>query len=240
MKKQRVIEIFILICLLALVITGVLIFKHYKYDKPNTYNIVFKDIDSIVKGSPVRFMGINVGYVTKLKRKDGYIICRIRITKDNVKIPDFTRAKVEFNGLGGSKSIELFPPTSDDTGIQGIVAIESLRINDLAGMVEDLVDVAVFMNNFVQEIDPIMIMNGFKQFTDPEIINRVDEGLTEATKKQKEFEAGLKKEKQQENALEQFIDFINGSLAPKKEPLKEETEINPEDEKDSKEETIQQ
>ena len=111
MKKQRVIEIFILICLLALVITGVLIFKHYKYDKPNTYNIVFKDIDSIVKGSPVRFMGINVGYVTKLKRKDGYIICRIRITKDNVKIPDFTRAKVEFNGLGGSKSIELFPPT---------------------------------------------------------------------------------------------------------------------------------
>lgn len=240
MKKQRVIEIFILICLLALVITGVLIFKHYKYDKPNTYNIVFKDIDSIVKGSPVRFMGINVGYVTKLKRKDGYIICRIRITKDNVKIPDFTRAKVEFNGLGGSKSIELFPPTSDDTGIQGIVAIESLRINDLAGMVEDLVDVAVFMNNFVQEIDPIMIMNGFKQFTDPEIINRVDEGLIEATKKQKEFEAGLKKEKQQENALEQFIDFINGSLAPKKEPLKEETKINPEDEKDSKEETIQQ
>lgn len=240
MKKQRVIEIFILICLLALVITGVLIFKHYKYDKPNTYNIVFKDIDSIVKGSPVRFMGINVGYVTKLKRKDGYIICRIRITKDNVKIPDFTRAKVEFNGLGGSKSIELFPPTSDDTGIQGIVAIESLRINDLAGMVEDLVDVAVFMNNFVQEIDPIMIMNGFKQFTDPEIINRVDEGLIEATKKQKEFEAGLKKEKQQENALEQFIDFINGSLAPKEEPLKEETEINPEDEKDSKEETIQQ
>ena len=240
MKKQRIIEILILICLLALVITGVLIFKHYKYDKPNTYNIVFKDIDSIVKGSPVRFMGINVGYVTKLKRTDGYIICRIRITKDNVKIPDFTRAKVEFNGLGGSKSIELFPPTSDDTGIQGIVAIESLRINDLAGMVEDLVDVAVFMNNFVQEIDPIMIMNGFKQFTDPEIINRVDEGLIEATKKQKEFEAGLKKEKQQENALEQFIDFINGSLAPKKEPLKEETEINPEDEKDSKEETIQQ
>ena len=96
------------------------------------------------------------------------------------------------------------------------------------------------MNNFVQKIDPIMIMNGFKQFTDPEIINRVDEGLIEATKKQKEFEAGLKKEKQQENALEQFIDFINSSLAPKKEPLKEETEINPGDEKDSKEETIQQ
>ena len=221
MKKQRIIEILILICLLALVITGVLIFKHYKYDKPNTYNIVFKDIDSIVKGSPVRFMGINVGYVTKLKRKDGYIICRIRITKENVKIPDFTRAKVEFNGLGGSKSIELFPPATNESGIEGIVAIESLRINDLAGMVEDLVDVAVFMNNFVQEIDPIMIMNGFKQFTDPEIINRVDEGLIEATKKQKEFEAGLKKEKQQENALEQFIDFINSSLAPKKDTKNE-------------------
>lgn len=240
MKKQRIIEILILICLLALVITGVLIFKHYKYDKPNTYNIVFKDIDSIVKGSPVRFMGINVGYVTKLKRKDGYIICRIRITKENVKIPDFTRAKVEFNGLGGSKSIELFPPATNESGIEGIVAIESLRINDLAGMVEDLVDVAVFMNNFVQEIDPIMIMNGFKQFSNPEIINKVDKGLIEATKRQKDIEAGIIKDKKQINAFEQFVDFINSSLAPKKEPLKEETEIKQENAENSNGKIMQQ
>ena len=109
----------------------------------------------------------------------------------------------------------MFHPATNESGIEGIVAIESLRINDLAGMVEDLVDVAVFMNNFVQEIDPIMIMNGFKQFSNPEIINKVDKGLIEATKRQKDIEAGIVKDKKQIIAFEQFIDFINYSLAPK-------------------------
>ena len=154
-------------------------------------------------------MRINVGKFTKLKKKDGNIISRIRKAKKNINIPFFTRAKMNFNGLGGSKTMEFSPPATNESGIEGIVAIESLRINDLAGMVEDLVDVAVFMNNFVQEIDPIMIMNGFKQFSNPEIINKVDKGLIEATKRQKDIEAGIVKDKKQINAFEQFIDFIN-------------------------------
>ena len=73
MKKQRITEIIILVIIFSILIVGGIIFDHYKNEKPNTYNIVFKDIDSIVKGSPVRFMGINVGHVVKLKRKDKYI-----------------------------------------------------------------------------------------------------------------------------------------------------------------------
>ena len=115
----------------------------------------------------------------------------------------------------------MFPPATNESGIEGIVATESLRINGLAGMVEDLVDVAVFMNNFVQEIDPIMIMNGFKQFSNPKIKNKVDKELIEATKKQKDIEAGIIKDKKQINAFEQFIDFINNSLAPKENTQKE-------------------
>lgn len=206
MKKEVIVEILILICIIGAIVFGLSMFNHYKFEKPNSYNILFKDIDSIVKGSPVRFMGMNVGHVVKLKRKDKYIICRIRITKENVKLPDMTRAKVAFNGLGGSKSIELLPPTTNDPEIKGIVAVESMRINDLAGMVKDLVDVAVIINDFVQAIDPVMVSVTMKEFSNPEIINRVDSDMERIIKLQngvnKKTDETLDKEEDAVNLIE--------------------------------------
>lgn len=210
MKKEVIAEILILVCIFGAAILGFGLFNHYKFEKPNTYNILFKDIDSIVKGSPVRFMGMNVGHVVKLKRKDKYIICKIRITKENVKLPDMTRAKVAFNGLGGSKSIELLPPTTNDPEIKGIIAAESMRINDLAGMVKDLVDVAVIINDFVQAIDPVMVSVTLKEFSNPEIINRVDSDMEKIIKLQngvnKKTDDTINKE---ESAVELIDNFNN-------------------------------
>ena len=210
MKKEVIAEILILVCIFGAAILGFGLFNHYKFEKPNTYNILFKDIDSIVKGSPVRFMGMNVGHVVKLKRKDKYIICKIRITKENVKLPDMTRAKVAFNGLGGSKSIELLPPTTNDPEIKGIVAAESMRIHDLAGMVKDLVDVAVIINDFVQAIDPVMVSVTLKEFSNPEIINRVDSDMEKIIKLQngvnKKTDDTINKE---ESAVELIDNFNN-------------------------------
>ena len=210
MKKEVIAEILILVCIFGAAILGFGLFNHYKFEKPNTYNILFKDIDSIVKGSPVRFMGMNVGHVVKLKRKDKYIICKIRITKENVKLPDMTRAKVAFNGLGGSKSIELLPPTTNDPEIKGIIAAESMRINDLAGMVKDLVDVAVIINDFVQAIDPVMVSVTLKEFSNPEIINRVDLDMEKIIKLQngvnKKTDDTINKE---ESAVELIDNFNN-------------------------------
>ena len=210
MKKEVIAEILILVCIFGAAILGFGLFNHYKFEKPNTYNILFKDIDSIVKGSPVRFMGMNVGHVVKLKRKDKYIICKIRITKENVKLPDMTRAKVAFNGLGGSKSIELLPPTTNDPEIKGIIAAESMIINDLAGMVKDLVDVAVIINDFVQAIDPVMVSVTLKEFSNPEIINRVDSDMEKIIKLQngvnKKTDDTINKE---ESAVELIDNFNN-------------------------------
>lgn len=212
MKKEVIAEILILVCIFGAAILGFGLFNHYKFEKPNTYNILFKDIDSIVKGSPVRFMGMNVGHVVKLKRKDKYIICKIRITKENVKLPDMTRAKVAFNGLGGSKSIELLPPTTNDPEIKGIIAAESMRINDLAGMVKDLVDVAVIINDFVQAIDPVMVSVTLKEFSNPEIINRVDSDMEKIIKLQngvnKKTNDTINKEESAVNIIDSFNNII--------------------------------
>ncbi len=212
MKKEVIVEILILICIIGAIVFGLSMFNHYKFEKPNSYNILFKDIDSIVKGSPVRFMGMNVGHVVKLKRKDKYIICKIRITKENVKLPDMTRAKVAFNGLGGSKSIELLPPTTNDPEIKGIVAVESMRINDLAGMVKDLVDVAVIINDFVQAIDPVMVSVTLKEFSNPEIINRVDSDMERIIKLQngvnKKADETINKEESAVDIIDSFNNMI--------------------------------
>lgn len=212
MKKEVIAEILILVCIFGAAILGFGLFNHYKFEKPNTYNILFKDIDSIVKGSPVRFMGMNVGHVVKLKRKDKYIICKIRITKENVKLPDMTRAKIAFNGLGGSKSIELLPPTTNDPEIKGIIAAESMRINDLAGMVKDLVDVAVIINDFVQAIDPVMVSVTLKEFSNPEIINRVDSDMEKIIKLQngvnKKTDDTINKEESAVNIIDSFNNII--------------------------------
>ena len=212
MKKEVIVEILILICIIGAIVFGLSMFNHYKFEKPNSYNILFKDIDSIVKGSPVRFMGMNVGHVVKLKRKDKYIICKIRITKENVKLPDMTRAKVAFNGLGGSKSIELLPPTTNDPEIKGIVAVESMRINDLAGMVKDLVDVAVIINDFVQAIDPVMLSVTLKEFSNPEIINRVDSDMERIIKLQNGVNKKAGETINKEESAVDIIDSFNNII----------------------------
>ncbi len=177
MKKERIIEILILIVLFCTILGGALFYVHTKIEKPNTYNIVFNDIDSIVKGSPVRFMGINIGHVIKLKRKDKYIICKIRVTKKGVKLPDGTRAKVAFNGLGGSKSIELLPPLTNDDSAKGIISDKALRINDFNAVFKSLKELCVTIDNIVQGIDTEKMSVSMEKYTNPEGITKIDEDM---------------------------------------------------------------
>ena len=200
MTKERKIEIIILFFLFLFFIMGTSAFVHYKIIKPNTYNISFLDIDSVVKGSPVRFMGINVGHVTKLKREDGYIICKIRITKKGVKLPDGTRAKVTFNGLAGSKSIELLPPLTNYSEAKGIVAAESLRIHDFVGVIRGLKDLCVTMNNIVQDVDEKQMAETMQEITNTEAMTKVDNAIQKITEKDI---------RNKTNKASSFINYVN-------------------------------
>ena len=197
MEKNKKIEIIILITLFLAIFTFGFSFFHYKIEKPNTYNIIFKDIDSIVKGSPVRFMGINIGYVLKLKRKDDHIVCKIRVTKKHVKLPNGTRAKVAFNGLGGSKSIELFPPETNEGNPTGIITEEFLRINDFVSVIKDLREVFHMINNMVQKMNTDTMSDTMKEITNPEGITKIndimDKTVDRVIEKEQKINKGLNK-----------------------------------------------
>ena len=119
--------------------------------QPNLHIIQFKDIDGITKGSPVRFMGINVGYVRNLKSEDKFVNVQILITKKNMEIPNGTVARVEFYGLGGSKSIELMPP--DGSCDVGILTTDTIRLNDVAHEAVSIVEIVEMIEKYVKNIN---------------------------------------------------------------------------------------
>ena len=103
----------------------------YKENAGNTYYLFFDDVKGLVKGSPVRLMGINIGYVRNVKIFDNKVFISFLVTKDGVKIPSSATASIEFYGLGGSTSLELNPKTSDNSlDTEEIIPSKSYRVQD--------------------------------------------------------------------------------------------------------------
>ena len=150
MKKRAILtELLIWTFILLIIFLGIIFAYSKFFVEPNIYNIKFKDIDGITDGSPVRFMGINIGYVRDLKPEDKNINVQILITKKNMKIPNGTIARVEFYGLGGSKSIELMPP--DGSNDVGIVTENTIRIGDVVKETEGIVEIIELIDRYIQK-----------------------------------------------------------------------------------------
>lgn len=112
-SKLRMKELIIwLIILLIVTIFGV--FLHIQHENSfETHSIYMPDVDGLIVGSPVHMMGIPIGYVNKVKIiHDHQIKVRFKITNKDIHIPEGCFATVEFSGLGGSKSLEIYPPSS--------------------------------------------------------------------------------------------------------------------------------
>ncbi len=207
MKKSRIIEILIL-----LTIAAVAVFASYKiyyntYVKPNLYTIRFHDIDSIIKGSPVRLMGIIVGHVRNLKREDDIILCEIVVTKPNTKIPDGAVARVEYNGLGGSKSIEISPPKTDDPDAKGIIATDALRISDFMDVLQDVRDVLVCIKEFVNGLSPKATVDTLKAVAEaPDFTADANKALDELTAQQKKNTEKIRNFSRFQKEIENIID----------------------------------
>lgn len=102
-----------------------------KGNKNNSYYTFFDDVEGLVQGSPVRLMGINIGYVRDVKIFDNKVFVSFLVTKDNVSIPKRATATIEFYGLGGSTSLELDPSTADESSNEEILLKgKSYRVQD--------------------------------------------------------------------------------------------------------------
>lgn len=209
MKKARIIEILVTVAVLIIGFFCIKAAFYRIYIKPNLYTITFSDIDSIIKGSPVRFMGIIVGHVEELTRKEDKIVCKILITKSNTKIPDGALAKVEFNGLAGSKSVEIMPPKTNDPEAKGIVTVETRRISDFMQAAENIREVGLCIKELVDGITPESSLSAAKTISNlkdtSEIDKTLDKTATEQNKRKTRFNKNIKQ-------IQSLVDGFNKEI----------------------------
>ncbi len=131
---KRQIHILEIIFWLLIIFCGSFFFiykNNIKDNVKNTYYIFFDDVEGLIKGSPVRLMGINIGHIKDVKIFDNKVFVSILVTKEDVTIPKSATATIEFYGLGGSTSLELDPSTSNESeSSDEIIPSLSYRVQD--------------------------------------------------------------------------------------------------------------
>lgn len=134
-------EAIIWIIIISLTIFGIR-YHHYKEKKQlKTYQIFLQDVDGLIVGSPVRMMGVPIGYVEKIKIVGDNVYIKFILTEKGTALPKGVIATVEFNGLGGSKSLELYTPTSQSLATNRLIVIHPpRRLNDSLGLLNDMFD----------------------------------------------------------------------------------------------------
>lgn len=110
-------------------------------DNDYEYKIFMPDVDGLIVGSPVRTMGIEIGHVTKIEPVKDEVFVKFLITDKSVKLPQGTAATVEFSGMAGSKSLELYLPDKDtyiDSTVPMLTVHSPRRLGDAIGLLNEM------------------------------------------------------------------------------------------------------
>ena len=130
-----------LIIILTFVAFSSLNFMHKSKDAENDYQIFLPDVDGLIVGSPVRMMGVEVGHVVKIKPIKDEVYVKFILTNPEVYIPQGSQITVEFSGMAGSKSLELYLPekgTYIDKNTQIITVNPPKRLHDALFLLDDM------------------------------------------------------------------------------------------------------
>lgn len=183
--------------LIELLIWGLLLFSVifvglYAYNKnvreKHTYYVFFHDIDGIIKGSPVKIQGCQVGYISNISIVNEDVFITFIITDKELTLPDNVAATVEFTGMGGSKSLELFVPKDKSKNKNYITTIEPRRINDFYIYQNQIAQNLVTMtSDFMKTFDDRATGNIKNFIKKPEILNEINKTLDVIQKNENEI-----------------------------------------------------
>lgn len=132
------IEFLIWFVILCICIWGFRFHQYQKFKELPSYQIFMPDVDGMIVGSPVKYMGVQIGYIKNIKLMTNNAYVRFVITEKDIKLPQGVIATVEFSGLGGSKSLELYPPDNDEHSGKLIVIKRPKRLHDSIGLLNEM------------------------------------------------------------------------------------------------------
>ncbi len=133
--------LFWLVVILIIVAISSVVYMVKEKNAENDYRVYLPDVDGLIVGSPVRMMGIEVGHVVKIKPINDEVYVKFILTNPEVYIPQGTSVTVEFSGMAGSKSLELYLPDKDtyvDNISPLLVVMPPKRLHAALGLLNDM------------------------------------------------------------------------------------------------------
>lgn len=134
-------ELLIWLIIILVIVAFCSVINIRKSVKNEDYHIFLPDVDGLIVGSPVRMMGIEVGYITEIKPMKDEVFIKFIIKNKDIKIPRGTEATVEFSGMAGSKSLELYLPDKDkyiDNNTPILSVNPPKRLNDAFSLLNEM------------------------------------------------------------------------------------------------------
>lgn len=218
MKKYLfwIAELFIWLLILFLVSGGIMLAKYNYKRQLNTYQMFLPDVDGLINGSPVRMMGMQIGYVNQVDIVGEDVYVKFIVTDKDVAIPNGSVATVEFTGLGGSKSLEIYPPEPGKVKFTKLLVPQSpKRIHDSLGLLNDMFEqitsIAYDVSHFMGQIGIIKQKNEISSPTNGksavEILDSSNSWIDEMQKKLDNFDS-KKQSPNQKNLTPQNLNSI--------------------------------
>lgn len=142
----------------GLVIFSTIFVSLYVYNKnireKHTYYVFFNDVDGLIKGSPVKIQGYQVGYVSNIAIVNEDVFITFIITDKKLEMPENLSATIAFTGMGGSKSLELFVPPEGSKAKNYITTIEPRRLQDFYFYQNQIArNIVTMTTNFLEMFD---------------------------------------------------------------------------------------
>ena len=132
-------EVMIWLLVILLSVGAIRFYSIKKQNELKTYQIFMQDIDGLIEGSPVRMMGVPIGYIKTINIVQDHVYVKFVLTNKSILLPKGVIATVEFNGMAGSKSLELYPPDDVSKAEGNLISIKRTnRLGNALGLLDDM------------------------------------------------------------------------------------------------------
>lgn len=170
-NKILVLEAIVWFCILSVVLFSIKAHSVKVHKAQKQYQMFISDVDGLIIGSPVKYMGVQVGYVSYAKLLSNDVYVKFVITQPDLDLPKGVVANVEFNGLGGTKSLELYPPTEQDLKTEKFINIKDTfrlahSVDLLDNMMAKLAQIGGKFNYFMKQMTPYLEAEQYEHFVE--------------------------------------------------------------------------
>ena len=161
MRLFNIAELIVWLLIIIFCVVTITVHHARKVGSYATYRIFLQDVDGLIEGSSVRMMGVPIGYIKTISIVQDQVYIKFVITDKDVKLPQGVIATVEFNGMAGSKSLELYSPDEVSVASGKLVTIKRTnRLGAALGLFDDMFakfdSILVRCDHFSNKLSEIM------------------------------------------------------------------------------------